>query len=152
MLKERDEQELSFRVVAQANLRLVKRFPGQTSSEIRSLSCEGRGIKQKTRRLFSETSAIFADIRYGARAFSTLEGYASRIRETELTPGARFKPKGTCGHRRGSRLNGKKADAKHLGTCALCWAITPIQKRKGPKGCAVMKLRFLGKEFCFAYF
>ena len=56
--------------------------------------------------------ATFAKIRYGARAFSTLEGYASRRRETELAPWARNEPDGTCSHRRGSRLNGKKADAK----------------------------------------
>jgi len=37
--------------------------------------------------------------RYGARAFSTWEGYASRNRETELAPQLR-----AHGHRPGSRL------------------------------------------------
>lgn len=58
---------------------------------------EDEGAKEKVR-------ALFADIRYGARAFSTLEGYASRNRETELAPGVGVKPSGTCSHRRGSRL------------------------------------------------
>ena len=66
-----------------------------------SLSCEGRG---RRRRRCWKSKALFADIRYGARAFSALEGYASRNRETELAPGVGFKPSGTYSHRRGSRL------------------------------------------------
>ena len=40
--------------------------------------------------------------RYGVRAFSTLEGYAGRNRETELALTAKCGK--TPGHRRGSRL------------------------------------------------
>ena len=42
-------------------------------------------MKSKMRRFHFDVGAIFADIRYGARAFFTLKGYASRNRETELT-------------------------------------------------------------------
>jgi len=45
---------------------------------------------------------LIANIRYGARAFSTLEGYASRNRETELA--FRQDLTETRSHRRGSRL------------------------------------------------
>jgi hypothetical protein len=47
------------------------------------------------------------EYRYGARAFFTLKGYASRNGETELPP-----RKWAVSHRRSSRLNGKNADAK----------------------------------------
>jgi len=45
----------------------------------------GQEHEAEGRRL-SLLGAVFAKIRYGARAFSTLEGYASRNRETELAP------------------------------------------------------------------
>src|ERR1700738_593641 len=51
-------------------------------------SCEGQGQRRSSAHSITAGlrlgSGQIANIRYGARAFSTLEGYASRNRETEL--------------------------------------------------------------------
>jgi small subunit ribosomal protein S12 len=72
--------------------------------------------------------------RYGARAFFTLKGYASRNGETELALTGLFP--GAYSHRRSSRLNGKKADAKqNLGFSRVC-AAEPPPGAKTRRACA----------------
>ncbi len=70
--------------------------------------------------------------RYGARAFSTLEGYAGRNPETELAP-----PRRTPGHRPGSRLKWERRQTRSSNDRASVrfgQAIVPVQNQDAPKG------------------
>ena len=75
---------------------------GQTSPE-RLFSCRGQGHARDPAECgpggSSPVERIDRMSRYGVRAFSALEGYASRNRETELAP-----PQRAHSHRRSSRL------------------------------------------------
>jgi hypothetical protein len=93
--------------------------------------------------------------RYGARAFSTLEGYAGRDRETESALTA--KSGKTPGHRPGFRLRWKEGrrEAATIGLPCACATVKGGETAAGSsKGLLVAdevgSSRFLGKEFQFA--
>ena len=95
-------------------------------------SCKGRGKvdpgQDRVGLKFLKCLGIAND-RYGARAFFTLKGYASRNRETELASLRR-----TSSHRRSSRLNGKKADAKQNLGFSRVYVAEDAAARRQPEG------------------
>jgi hypothetical protein len=73
--------------------------------------------------------------RYGARAFSTKEGYASRNRETELAfPWSVWVE--TYDHRPGSRLRWEEGQTRssNMGFSAFCTAENAVQNHDSPEG------------------
>ena len=92
-------------------------------------------------------------VRYGARAFSTLEGYASRNRETELAFRARFGGNAQPPSWFSSEMGRGQTRSRILGFCAC---VRPGGRRvtgepEGPaRGCLNEGTGFLGKELRFA--
>jgi len=72
-------------------------------------------------------------MRYGARAFFTLKGYASRNRETELA--FRGESQETNSHRRGSRLRREEGrrEAESWASVRVCGLVAAAQQGS-PKG------------------
>ena len=96
-------------------------------------------------------------IRYGVRAFSTLEGYADRNRETELALTAEERENARPPSRFSAEI-GTKADAKQQleGFCAPV-RFYPAQSQSSPMSLRAadeigMQQGFERKEFWFAYF
>jgi hypothetical protein len=73
-------------------------------------------------------------IRIGVRAFSTLEGYAGRNRETELASPVKFR--GTPDHRPGSRLRLERRQTRSSNDRASVrlYGLFAVQSQNGPKG------------------
>jgi hypothetical protein len=69
-------------------------------------------------------------IRYGVRAFSTLEGYADQNRETELAP-----PRRTPDHRPGSRLRWvrRQTRSSNLRASVRLHGLFAVERPDGPE-------------------
>ena len=90
--------------------------PGEVSRP--DMSRSGSFLAKGSRAPDDRSSSLGCrDFRYGACAFSTLEGYAGRNPETEL---AFLIDEETHGHRPGSRLTKRFTDAKQQQIARFC--------------------------------